>query len=75
MQSTSGHEREIEQSSPILTADLSSGTNVRPNLSPERINLLKDQLFPPFDRVLVFEADVELGRTNWFVHGSCQTWR
>ena len=33
------------------------------------MDLLNNQLLHPFDRVLVFEAEVELGGTNWFVRG------
>ena len=70
MRSTSGHmERKIEWNSPILTADLSSGTSVRPNLSPERMDLLDNQLLHPLDRVLVFEAEVELSGTNRLICG------
>ena len=68
MRSTSEHvERKIEWNSPILTADLSSGTSMRPNLSPERMNLLNNQLLHPFDRVLILEAEVELCGANRFV--------
>ena len=68
VQSTSGHmEREMEQVSPSLTADLSSGTNVCPNLNLELMGLLNNQLLHPFDQVLIFEANVEPGQTNSFV--------
>src|SRR6266478_1954124 len=33
------------------------------------MDFLNDQLLHAFDRVLVFEAEIELGGTNWFVRG------
>ena len=63
------HEVGLERSSPILTANLSSGTSVRPNLGPERMDLLNNQLLHPLDRVLVFEAEVELSGTNRLICG------
>ena len=38
-----------------------------PYLSPERMNLLNNQLLHPFDRVLILEAEVELCGANRFV--------
>ena len=43
-------EGELEWDSLILTSDSPNGTNVRPNLSPERMNLLDNQLLHTFNR-------------------------
>ena len=37
------------------------------NLGPERVDLPNDKLLHTFDRVLVFEAEVELGGASWFI--------
>ena len=59
----------LERSPPIPTVDSSSGTSVRPNLSPEQLNLFNNQLLHPFDRVLILGTEAELGGASWFVHG------
>ena len=60
-------EGELEWDSLILTVDSSNGTNVRPNLSPERMNLLDKQLLHTFNRVITPEP--EPGGTNRLAHG------
>ena len=63
-----GHiEGELEWDSLILTSDSLNGTNVRPNLSPERMNLLDNQLLHTFNRVVAPEP--EPGGTNRLAHG------
>ena len=60
-------EGELEWDSLILTSDSPNGTNVRPNLSPERMNLLDNQLLHTFNRVVAPEP--EPGGTNRLAHG------
>ena len=63
-----GHmEGELKWDSLILTSDSPNSTNMRPNLSPERMNLLDDQLLHTFNRVITPEH--EPGGTNRFACG------
>ena len=55
-----------EQNRLILTLDSPNGMNVRPNLSPERTNLLDNRLLHTFNRVVTPEP--EPGGTNRFAH-------
>jgi len=52
----------------ILTPDLFCGTGIQsPDLSPEIMNLLNNQLLHAFNRILVFEAKVELIGADRFI--------
>lgn len=58
-----------KRSSPVLATDLAGSASMRPNLGPERVNLLNDQLLHAFDRVLVFETEIKLGGAYRFIRG------
>ena len=59
----------LERGPPIPTADSSSSTSVRPNLSPEQMNLFGNQPLHPLDRVLILGTEAEPDGASWLVRG------